>query len=267
MDGVLVELCFIGGPMIAAFAAALGDVVWALYVSVLFVAFGTWGFVHAGGVRAWGEVEANTAAPSWFGPLRCAAVRHVIACMTLAGIGIGLLEMGLTAATEAMGKPQAVGWAFAAISITSALAGLWHGALGGKLKNVPNANQFAAASLWLCVGCAALALTMQLSFGITSLLIAAFFIGPGFAPALTAIHSQMAEVAPSAQATEAFTWMQTMLLAGIGVGWGASGTFAQQFGAGSAFWAGAIALLGAAACAWQMQRSGVLKGVVSGRAV
>jgi MFS family permease len=221
LDGVLVELCFIAGPLIAAAFAATSQVWIALVISGVMAIFGGWLFVRAGGYRLWGTPEPlGEGAQDRLGPLRLKPVRRVLWAMLVFGIGIGFMEMGLTAATAMLGKPAAIGWAFAALAFTSAVAGLWHGSVHVKAtKGV----QFALSCTWLGVGSVAFAL----SPGLTVLLALCWIVGFGFAPGFTAIHSAMAEVAPPAQSTEAFTWLGTLVLVGIGVGWSVSGWLAE----------------------------------------
>ena len=239
LDGVMVELSFIAGPLIAAAFAAIGQVWVALLISAGMAVLGGVLFVRAGGYARWGVPDANVDRTDWLGPLRIKAIRRVLWAMLVFGTGIGFMEMGLTAATAMLGKPSAIGWAFAALALTSALAGLWHGSLHVKAAK---GMQFAVACAWLGVGSIAFAL----SPGLTAMLALCWVAGFGFAPGFTAIHSAMAEVAPSAQSTEAYTWLSTLVMIGIGIGWSASGWLAEDFGWPVPFWMAGVFMLWAA---------------------
>jgi hypothetical protein len=179
LDAVLVELCFIGGPLIAAVFAAYNWPSGALIASAVFAIVGSWWFVASGGVRAWGQVQASSD-QSLLGPLRDPVVRWVLILMAVFGIGIGFLEMGLTAAAVAFGKASGVGWSFAAISLSSALAGVWH---GSKTLSMSQRSQFTFALTWLALGTAATALAPTQAL----VWVTCFVLGVGFAPAFTAI--------------------------------------------------------------------------------
>ncbi len=239
LDAVLVELCFIGGPLLTALCAAFGQAWMSLIASALMVWVGSAMFVRAGGVRAWGEPDAS-ATRSWAGPLRVGAVRTIIAAMALIGVGIGLLEMGLTAAAIEFGKAHSVGWAFAALSVTSAVAGLVH---GSRTWAWSQGQQFAASTAWLALGSVALAGAPS----VWVLVLVCLPVGFAFAPAFTTGHTAMSHAAPAAQSTEAFTWMGTVLMVGIGAGWALSGQLVDGASWRAALACGAACMLAAGA--------------------
>jgi MFS family permease len=98
-------------------------------------------------------------------------------------------------------------------------------------------SQFTFALTWLALGTAATALAPTQAL----VWVTCFVLGVGFAPAFTAIHGELARVAKPEQSTEAFTWMATNLLVGIGVGWAIAGQLVEGMG-----WRGAM--LAGAAC-------------------
>ncbi len=251
LDAVLVEISFVGGPLVAAAFAAAGVPWVALALSGVLAVLGSYWFVASGGLRLWGEPEGGRT--SWLGPWRHPRVRGVLLWPFVFGVAIGMMEMGLTAAAAAMGTAHAVGWAFAAMSVTSALAGVAHGSRAWAL---PHGRQFALGVSWLGLG----ALLLSLSGGIGALVAWSFLVGFAFAPAITAMHSALSEVAPSAEATEAFTWMGTLLLLGLGAGWALAGAASAHSGWQLAMWGcGALMIVVGALALWTAWRTRQLK--------
>lgn len=127
VDSVVTETCFILGPLLVSLGLLAGSPAYAVALAAACTAIGVPLFVRSGALQRWGEVEP-AAARHWLGPLRVAARRRSLVLGLIAALGIGLNEMSIPAffATEA-GLPRAIGAFYAAMSVPSALAGLYYG--------------------------------------------------------------------------------------------------------------------------------------------
>lgn len=220
IEAILMEICFIVGPLVVSLAAALAQPAYAILVSAVLSAGGVWLFSRSGALARWGEVE-TAASRHWAGPLTVAAVRRALLLSASFGLAIGLLEIAATGYARAIDRPQVIGLLFAAMSVTSALSGFAYGAL--PLPS-PLARHCLFAMLWLTGGALLLAQTERLSVMVAGCLLA----GAGFGPGMAAMNLQIGKLTPSQYSTEAFTWSMTLFMAGLGGGFLAGGVMIEH---------------------------------------
>jgi predicted MFS family arabinose efflux permease len=83
----------------------------------------------------------------------------------------------------------------------------------------------------------------------------AFGAGLMIAPALTALSLLVTQYAPARYATEAFTWMSTCIVSGVGAGMAVGGQLIEAVGPWGAFASAAAAGVVAALVSLPLQRS------------
>ena len=243
VDSVVTESCFILGPLLVSLGLLAGSAAVGVALAAACTAIGVPLFVRSGALQRWGQVEA-VAARHWLGPLRASAVRRSLTLSLIASVGIGLNEISIPAFATEAGVPRYVGAFYAAMSVPSALAGLYYGTRrwGWALN-----HQIQLAVAWLAVGSVAMALaTSPLTF-----LLGACFTGMAFGPMITALSLQLGALSPREYVTEAFTWSMTVFMVGLGAGFWLGGLLVQRHGFGAALW-GAAVFMGLAAL-WCLQ--------------
>jgi predicted MFS family arabinose efflux permease len=151
----------------------------------------------------------------------------------------------------------ALGGALLAVcSIGSATGGL---AYGGVHWALPLERQLPRLLLAFAVLLGAHALIRSPSL----LVPLAFGAGLAIAPALTALSLLVTQQAPARYATEAFTWMSTCIVVGVGAGMAVGGPLVETVGPWAAFAAGAAAVVLSALISSPLQprrRSGARPG-------
>ncbi|MDO5289511.1 MAG: MFS transporter [Pseudomonadota bacterium] len=222
VESVVVESCFILGPLLVSLALLAGSAAHAVLLAAGFTALGVPLFVRSGALGRWGEVERG-AVRHWLGPLQVAGVRRALVLTLLAATGFGLMEMAVPAFATAMQRPQTVGLLYAAMSLPSALAGLVYGT---RRWPWPLNRHILLAVLWLGAG----SLLMAQARSVPMMALACAATGLAFGPLITALSLQLGALAPRATATEAFTWSTTLLMLGLGAGMWAGGVLAEHAG-------------------------------------
>lgn len=222
VESVVVESCFILGPLLVSLALLAGSAAHAVLLAAGFTALGVPLFVRSGALVRWGDVD-RSAARHWLGPLQVAGVRRALVLTLLAATGFGLMEMAVPAFATAMQRPQTVGLLYAAMSLPSAIAGLVYGT---RRWAWPLNRQILLAALWLGAG----SLLMAQARSVPVMALACAATGLAFGPLITALSLQLGALAPRATATEAFTWSTTLLMLGLGGGMWAGGVLAEHAG-------------------------------------
>jgi len=210
LDGVIVELIFVVGPLIVAAAALLLAPQAALVLSAVLVVSGTLAFVARGPVRAW-RPPAVARPAGRLGALAAPGVRTIVLTVVPFGFCFGAIEVTLPAFAEEEGARELAGLLLACWSLASAAGGLAYGARdrSGRL-----AGMYVRLALILPLGVAPLALAPSVPV-MALLLIPA---GALIAPLLSSGNQLIGDVAPPGFATEAYTWPITSLLVGIATG-------------------------------------------------
>jgi len=234
LDSVLIELIFIVGPLLTAILAAGVSPASALIVSAVSVIVGTAWFTAQGPSRDVQPDPDATRAAGRLGALASPGVRSLILTSLPAGIGIGMVEVGLPAFSDAEGAAELAGLLLAIWSLGSAAGGLLYGALPNR---PPLGRVHLAVSALLPLGLLPLAAAPSVAVMAALVIPAGMFI----APLLATRNELIGWVAPPGARTEAYTWPVTAFVGGIAIGSGLSGLIVEAEGWRLAFIVGAAA--------------------------
>jgi len=251
MEGVLIELIFVAGPLLTAVLSALVDPAAALILSPVLLLGGLVGFLMQPPVRTWVISEDAGSHGAW-GALRSPGIQTLVLCTLPMGFCFGAMEVTLPAFSEDHGARGLAGVLVAVWSLGSAAGGLLYGAWHWS---GPAGRRYARLAALLPIGYLPLALAP--SMGVMYVL--ALLAGLCIAPTLTAGNQIAGDVAPSGAETEAYTWPITALVVGLAAGNWAAGAIVEAVDWQAAFLvsAGGAALCAALAAArWQTLQPG-----------
>jgi predicted MFS family arabinose efflux permease len=220
LESVVVELCFVVGPLLTAgLAATLGPSAAVLAAGMLALAGSLW-LSATPAVRS--VRPQQHCPPGRFGPLASPAVRALLLTVLAIGAGFGALEVALPAFVEELGaQPAAAGVLLAVWSAGSIAGGLVYGAVH---LPVPQRRQLPVLVVALAVG-AALPL---LAAGPVAMAVALFGYGLTIAPLFACNSVLLGEAAPPGTVTEAFAWNTSMIFGGAALGNAAAGVLAER---------------------------------------
>lgn len=245
LDAVLLELAYTIGPLLIALVIAVASPVAAMGVALACTAVAVPLLFASGALRWWTPAAAE--ARSLAGPLANRRLLLLFAATFMLTTAFGAIEVGYPSFGRVIGV-DAWGPALIAIcSVGSAAGGLVYGALHLK---TPLKRQ-------LPVAMAAMSLPLALHLPVGNpwvLAPIAFAAGALIAPAMTTVSLMVTDLAPPRYATEAFTWMTTAIVTGIGAGMSIAGTLAEQHGPAGAFGLAAASALAAATLALPLRR-------------
>ena len=236
-ESVLIELIFIAGPMLVAAFVAFSSAAVAVWFTAACGLAGTLLFLRSPAMRSW-QVEAR-ASRSLLGPLAERGFPALVAVVLCFSSAFGFLEVGVVAYADQAGDAAFAGVLLGITSAGSALGGL---AYGSREWHFPLARQFVGALALMALGLGVLALPWQpwlFAFW-------AALAGIAMAPALIIQSMIAAKISRAEHATEAFTWVTSALLAGVGVGLAVGGALLEAFPSSAALAAAACAALLAA---------------------
>lgn len=237
MEGVMIELIFVSGPLLTAGLAALIDPAAALALSPVLLLVGLAGYLVQPPVRAWVISEHADGHGPW-GALRSPGIRTLILTTLPMGFCFGAMEVTLPAFSEHEGQRALAGVLVAVWSLGSAAGGL---AYGARHWEGPAGRRYARLAALLPIGYLPLALAPSMAVMAVLAVIAGFCI----APTLTAANQIAGDVAPAGAETEAYTWPTMALVAGIAAGNWAAGALVE----GASWRWGCLAAAGAAGVA------------------
>ena len=236
LDGSLVEIVFIAGPLIVAIAVAVASPQVALLASAALVLVGTARLLASPAVRAWEPESRGGRSP--FGALTSPGLLTVVLGTIPLGFGFGSLEIALPAFATAHHHSGDAGLILAVWSLGSALGGIVYGA-----RSWPALDRrwllFAAAV------CPALALP-ALAPALPALLPLLIPTGAFIAPSIASGSQLLGELSPPGMTTEAYAWGSTAIVVGISAGNAVAGAVVEASGWRAAVLVGAaVAGLGA----------------------
>ena len=225
LEAVVVEICFVTGPLLVAGLTAVSGPAAALLAAGALVLVGTGWFAATPALRA--VVPHAQAGAGTAGPLTRPAVRALLLTVGWVGAGFGALEVSMPAYTEAhSGRPATAGVLLAVWSTGSILGGLVYGAV--RLR-APHSRQMPWLVLALAVG-AALPL-LQPPVPVMAVLLVLY--GLTIAPFSTCNSVLLGAAAPAGTATEAFSWSSSLIFGGAALGNAAGGVLVQRSGVGA----------------------------------
>jgi MFS family permease len=226
IDSVLIEINFTVGPALIGLALLLGTPADAFGITWVVAASAAPLFVFSGAPRYWkhGADEDR----HLLGPLTEPRLLIAYATSSALTFAFGMLEVGYPGFAARAGMLAFGGALLAICSIGSAIGGL---AYGGLHFALPLERQLPRLLLAFAVPVGAHALVTA-PWMLATL---AFVAGLLIAPALTALSLLVTQYAPARYATEAFTWMSTCIVIGVGAGMAVGGQLVEAVGPWATF--------------------------------
>jgi MFS family permease len=222
LDGVMIEMVFVTGPLLVAASNALFSPAAAIVLSVSLVLTGTVMFTSAPPSRDWAPT-AGTGDNGALAVLRSPGIKTLILATAPFGVAFGVMEVALPAFAEDHGSRSLAGVLLAVWSLASAAGALAYGARTSTIVT-PLRTVLVGFACVLPVGWLPLIAAPSMP-AMALLLIPA---GVLIAPLLIAVNQIVSDVAPPAMATEAYTWPITALVAGVAIGNAGGGVIAQS---------------------------------------
>lgn len=222
LESVVIELCFVLGPLLTALLAATIDPAAAVLAAAGLAVGGALWMAATPVVRA--VVPVATASRGRTGPLASPAVRALLLTVVGIGVGFGAIEVALPAYVEAEGaRPASAGILLAVWSLGSIVGGLVY---GGLHLVTPHRRQLPVLVAALAVG----AVLPLLAGGPVLMGLALFAYGLAIAPFTACNAVLLGEAAPPGTVTEAFAWSSSMIFGGAALGSGVAGILVERSG-------------------------------------
>lgn len=226
IDMVMIEINFTLGPVLIALVLLFASPTAALALTTLFALCAAPTFLLSEAPRYW--KLSRDEERHLLGPLTEPRLLLVYATTSALTFMFGMIEVGYPGYATALGRPALSGVLIAFVSIGSALGGF---AYGGMHPALPVERQLSRFLIVMVIPLGAQ--VWATSPGV--FLPLAFVSGLLIAPSLTALTLLVTRNAPSRYATEAFTWMSTCVVSGIGAGTAVGGQLVEAAGAWAAF--------------------------------
>jgi len=250
MESVLIEMIFILGPVIVAIFVALASPAAAVLFAAACGCAGTLLFQRSRALVDW-RIEPRGIS-SLFGPLVEPGFAPLLVVVVCYAMAFGLVEIGTTAYAAETGGPALAGVLLGIMSVGSAAGGLVYGSRSWRL---PLARQFALTLALMGLGILPLALLSPQSFPVWAFGLWCIAAGIVMAPALIMQAMLVAKITRAANATEAFTWSSTGLLAGVGLGLAGGGVLLEYARSPTVFAAAAAISIAAGTLALGLVRT------------
>jgi MFS family permease len=247
IEGVLIEVIFVLGPLLAAGISAAASPALALLLSPVLLLGGLVLFLLQQPVRSW-VISEHAGSHGLLGALRSPGIRTLVLATIPMGFCFGAMEVTLPAFSEVHGNPTFAGVLIAVWSAGSALGGILYGA---RAWRGPLGRRYAKLALLLPIGYLPLAAAPSL----LAMIPLSFLAGLCIAPTLTAGNQAAGDVAPPGAETEAYTWPVTSLVVGLAMGSWAAGAIVEAIDWRAAFLASAAGAVLAAVVATARHRT------------
>ena len=222
LEAVVVELCFVTGPLLTALLAVTVDPAAAVLASAVLALVGAVWLAGTPAVRA--VAPHATDGGHRLGPLTSPAVRALLLTVVGIGAGFGAIEVALPAYVEQQGARPAAGGVLLAIwCVGSVVGGLVY---GGLTLRSPHRRQMPVLVAALAVGTA----LPLFATGSVTMAVALFAYGLTIAPFSACNSVLLGESAPAGTTTEAFAWNSSMIFGGAAVGTALAGLLVERFG-------------------------------------
>lgn len=227
LESVVIELCFVTGPLLVALVAGFVSASAAALLSGL---LGSGGAAVLASVPVVRDTAPHPDRPTHLaGPLVSAGVRACLLCVLFVGAGFGALEVGVLAFVEEQGQARSVaGLVLSVWALGSATGGLVYGGL--HLRSDP------ARQLPLLVTLVGVGAGLPLLASNVPVLGAVLLVtGSCIAPWSAANSVLISRFAPVGTVTEAFAWNGSMIFGGASAGTALAGVLADAHGSAGAF--------------------------------
>jgi MFS family permease len=251
LESVVVELCFVLGPLLVAALTLLAGTDAPVVASALLAGSGALWLSATVSVRTTRSASLRSR-PS--GPLSSPTVQALLVTVLGVGATFGAVEVAVPAFVEGQGGRAATGGVLLAVwSLGSVAGGLVY---GGLHLRAAHRSQLPVLVTAFAVG-AGLPL---LAGGTVSLGLALFVWGLTIAPFSACNSVLLGQAAPVGTVTEAFAWNTSMIFGGAALANGLSGVLVERYGPPAALLATAVTgllALAASAAAWWRSRERV----------
>ena len=232
LEAVVVELCFVLGPLITALlTATAGPGAAVVCAAVLALAGSVW-LAGTPSVRAVVPHAVEPGGPRT-GPLSAASVRALLLTVVAVGAGFGAVEVAVPAFAESTGsRPAAAGVLLAVWSVGSMLGGLVYGAAS---LSAPHRRQLPVLVAALALGTVLpLVVAGPAAGGPVAMGVALFAYGLTIAPFSACNSVLLGEAAPRGTVTEAFAWSSSAIFGGAALGSASAGLLVESSGVAAA---------------------------------
>jgi MFS family permease len=226
LDSVLIETVFILGPMLVALVVATATPDLAVLLGALCAAAGALFITRTPALTGWSVEQLQHR--SLLGVLHDPGFRRLLAILLCYAAVFGFVDIGVATYAYEIREPALAGVILGVMSIGSAIGGL---AYGSRSWHVPLTRQFAWSLIIMGLSIAPLSfITHPLLLGLVAIL-----SGLTMAPPLIIQSTMVAKNMPTSQMAEAFTWVTTAMLCGVGLGFAFGGVVAEAQGAAAVF--------------------------------
>jgi MFS family permease len=220
LDGVVEELLYVAGPLIAGVITVTATPAAGLFVTAGLMVAGTGLFLRSSALSSWPVPAAEepsgalTKAPGQAGTGR--AILALAFATGAIGLSLGGFGLVIVAFAQARHDPAAVAWIEAALSVGSALGGLAYGAITWR---IPAQRRLAL----LAAGLAVILIPAALSPNLLVLALLTGLAGLLVSPALATAYILADNLATAAAANRAGNWVNSGYNAGTSAGSALSG--------------------------------------------
>lgn len=221
LDSVLIEVLFVGGPLLAGVLAATVGTAEALFVAGGLGILGSLGFARFSTVPPGSDPDAER---HWLGALVSPTLRLlVLSTLPLAGT-FGALDVTLPAFGAHHGAAALGGPFAAALAFGSGIGGLLYGARPGFFG--PPRRALATLGVLMTLTC----LPLPAASSIPEMFVFAVLAGLCIAPQLTLRNQVVQKKLAAGTVTEAFTWLSLAITVGASIGSAAVGPLVEAAG-------------------------------------
>lgn len=234
VSSIAVEIGFIAGPLAATWLATGVGARFAVVAAGGFALLGALGFAATRASRA--TPRRDVAATGRGGALRSRGVRVMVVALGCTAVVFGAIDVVLPAIAEFAGDERAAGGLIASIAGGSLVGGVVYGSRSwpGELR-----HHLAVLLGVLAAGLALVPLTLP---ALTPFRVALFVGGLALGPATIAAFQLIDDLALPGTQTEAQSWTQSAVVAGVAGGAALSGQVVERSTPGLALQAGAISV-------------------------
>jgi len=221
LDAAIVEVSFVGGPLITALIVTVASPAVALALSAICSVVGTLWLTSMPPSRAFRPEPHGDR--HFLGALQYSGVRTLVAATLPVGFCFGAVEVTFPAFCEDVATRSQAGLLLAIWSFGSAVGGILYGARHWVL---PAAQRYPRCALVLPLGF----LPLAFPGSVPAMAPFAFISGLSIAPLISTGSHVVGDIAPAGVVTEAFTWPITALVIGIALGNAVAGAIAGSSG-------------------------------------
>jgi predicted MFS family arabinose efflux permease len=233
LDAATEETLFTAGPLLAGLVVTAAGPVLPLLVTAVLLAAGCLLLAASGASTPAGRPHR----PGMAGPLAVPGFRVLLGIVLATSLGLGAIDVTITARAVDGHHPGAAGYILAALSLGSALGGL---AWGKRRHRSRTSTQMTCLLVAMAVGIALAAVTPDLLLAGIVLALTGTVLAP------SAVLSYLSAERLAGPGAEASTWINTAWNAGVAAGFALTGVAVGRAGTAAPMLAGAAVLLAAA---------------------